>query len=249
MNRRIVRAFLAAATAGAAVASLAVMGASAAGAGEKPMHQPMPLVYTQSAAGYFTSGTRFRFVAATLKVPAPQAVEGSNGPAALSLFSSKHAATLLVKAGGGAGSIVYDNGLDSGTVSLAPHVGNILQVSIYRDRLAGRDEFAVTNISTGRTRTVSVIAPQTIVYRHASVTGIVDNTKTVAPVTAIRLWAFKAVRMTSYNGRHGTVFGPWITSRFIDTTDGTASGNVVLYASDPWHQGQNFGIWMPEFPH
>src|SRR5450759_4986604 len=125
MNRRIVRAFLAAATAGAAVASLAVMGASAAGAGEKPMHQPMPLVYTQSAAGYFTSGTRFRFVAATLKVPAPQAVEGNNGPAALSLFSSKHAATLLVKAGGGAGSIVYDNGLDSGTVSLAPHVGNI----------------------------------------------------------------------------------------------------------------------------
>jgi hypothetical protein len=249
MNRRIVRAFFAAATAGAIVALLAVMGASSAGAADKPIHHSIPVVYSQSTAGYFTSGMRFRFVAATLKVPAPQAVEGNNGPAALSLFSSKHAATLLVKAGGGAGSIVYDNGFGSGPVSLTPHVGNILQVSIYRDRATGRDEFVVTNTSTGRTRTVSVATPAWVVYRHASITGSVDNTKTVAPVAAIRLWAFKAVRMTSYNGMRGTVFGPWITSRFIDTTDGTASGNVVLYASNPWHNSQNFGIWMPEFPH
>jgi hypothetical protein len=246
MNRFIARAFGAVVTAGAAATALSMP----AGAAAQPAHRSIPVVYNQSMAGYVTSGMRFRFAAATLKVPGPQAIKGNNGPAGVSLSGTTHTAALQIQTGGGAGSITYDNGFGHGTVPLAPRVGNILRLSVYRDRTAGRDVFAVTNTSTGRTWAASVATPAGIVYQHASATASVDNGQTVAPPDAVRLWSFRSVRVTSYSGIRGTVIGPWPTTELIDTVDGTSSGQTVLISRPPWGTSdQNFTIWMPEYPH
>ncbi len=73
MNSFIVRSFAAVVTAGAAATALSMP----AGAAARPAHRTMPVIYDQSSAGYVSSGWRFRFVAATLKVPAPQNIKGT----------------------------------------------------------------------------------------------------------------------------------------------------------------------------
>jgi hypothetical protein len=55
---------------------------------------------------------------------------------------------------------------------------------------------------------------------------------------------FRNADETSYNGTHGTLYGPWPTVKFIDTTTGTVAGNVVMYPSSPSNSGHNFGIWL-----
>jgi hypothetical protein len=246
MNRFIARTVGAVVTAGAAATALSMPADAAA----QPARRAMPVVYDQSSAGYVSSGWRFRFVAATLKVPAPQAITGDNGPAGVSLSDGTHPAVLLIQTGGGAGSVTYDSGLGHGTVPLAPRAGNILRVSIYHDQAADRDVFAVTNASTGRTWTAPVATPAEIVYRQASATASLDNTTAGAPLDAVRLWSFRSVRMTSYSGIRGTVTGPWLTTELIDTLDGTSHSQWVLFPRPPWgNSDQNFTVWMPEFPH
>jgi hypothetical protein len=246
MNRYIASTFGAVVTAGAA-ATAVTMPASAAA---QPAHRSIPVAYDESSAGYVSSGWRFRFVAATLKVPALQTITGDNGPAEVSLSDGTHPAELLIQTGGGAGSITYDNGSGRGTVPLAPKAGHILRVSIYHDQAAGRDVFAVSNASTGRTWTASVATPAGIVYRQASTTASLDNATAGAPLNAVRLWSFKSVRVTSYSGTRGTVTGPWLTTELIDTLDGTSHGQWVLFPRPPWgNSDQNFTVWMPESPH
>jgi len=245
MNR-FIRTFGAVATASAVATALSLPADAAA----QPARRAMPVVYDQSAAGYVTSGMRFRFVAATLKVPAPQPIKGDNGPAGVALSDSTHTAALLIQTGGGAGSITYDNGFGHGTVPLAPRIGNILRLSIFRDPAANRDVFAVTNTSTGRTWTAPVTTPAGIAYQHASATASLDNATAGAPLDAVRLWSFRSVRVTSYSGIRGTVVGPWPTTELIDTLDGTSSSQWVLFPRPPWGDSdQNFTVWMPEFPH
>jgi hypothetical protein len=192
---------------------------------------------------------QFRFVAATVKVPARQPVAGNNGPVALSLSGGGDTAALWVRAGGGARSIWYSNGFGHGNLSLAPRVGDRLRASVYHDPASGRDQFAVTNTSTGRTRTVPVATPASAVYLEASVTAGVDSTKVHAPVESIKLWSVKAVRITSYSGVRGTVIGPWSTSELMESLDGTSGSNVVLSPRPLWGNNQNFTIWLMEWPH
>lgn len=246
MNSFIVRSFAAVVTAGAAATALSMP----AGAAARPAHRTMPVIYDQSSAGYVSSGWRFRFVAATLKVPAPQNIKGDNGPAGVSLSDGTHPAALLIQTGGGAGSITYDNGFGHGTVPLAPRAGNILRVSVYRDQAGDRDVFAVTNTSTGRTWTAPVATPAGIVYRQASETASLDNATAGAPLNPVRLWSFRSVQVTSYSGIRGTVTGPWLTSELIDTLDGTSGGQWELFPRAPWgNSDQNFTVWRPESPH
>ena len=246
MNRFIARTFGAVVTAGAAATALCLPADAAA----QPAHRSMPVAYDQSSAGYVSSGWRFRFVAATLKVPALQAITGDNGPAGVSLSDSTHTAMLLIQTGGGAGSLTYDNGFGHGTVPLAPRVGNILRLSVYHDQAGDRDVFTVTNTSTGRTWTTPVTTPAGTVYRQASATASLDNSEAGAPLNAVRLWSFRSVRVTSYSGIRGTVTGPWLTTEIIDSEDGTSSSQWVLFPRPPWGSSdQNFTIWMPEFPH
>jgi hypothetical protein len=240
------RTFGAVATAGAAAIALGMPADAAA----QPAHRSLPVAYDQSSAGYVSSGWRFRFIATTLKVPALQSITGDNGPAEVSLSDGTHPAVLQLQTGGGTGSITYDNGFGHGTVPLAPRVGNILRLSIYRDLAAGRDVFAVSNTSTGRTWTAPVTTPAGTVYRQASATASLDNATAGAPLNPVRLWSFKSVRVTSYSGIRGTVTGPWLTTELIDTLDGTAHGQWVLFPRPPWgNSDQNFTVWMPESPH
>jgi hypothetical protein len=58
-----------------------------------------------------------------------------------------------------------------------------------------------------------------------------------------RLWAFKDTRLTSFNGTHGTILGPWATHRIIGTRGGAPTGTVVLWPSNPWNNGHNFTVW------
>jgi hypothetical protein len=58
-----------------------------------------------------------------------------------------------------------------------------------------------------------------------------------------RLWAFTDTRLTSYNGTHGTILGPWDSRRVIATTTGSATAPVTLWPSYPWNNGHNFSIW------
>jgi hypothetical protein len=246
VNSFIARTVGAVVTAGAAATALSMPADAAA----QPAQRSMPVAYDQSSAGYVSSGWRFRFVAATLKVPALQSITGDNGPAELSLTDGTHPAVLQLQTGGGAGSITYDNGFGHGTVPLAPRVGNILRLSIYRDQAAGRDVFAVSNTSTGRTWTAPVTTPAGTVYRQASATASLDNAAAGAPLNPVRLWSFKSVRVTSYSGIRGTVTGPWLTTELIDTLDGTSHGQWVLFPRPPWgNSDQNFTVWMPESPH
>jgi hypothetical protein len=246
MNRFIAAVFGAVVTAGAAATALNMP----ADAAVQPAHRSMPVAYDQSSAGYVSSGWRFRFVAATLKVPALQAITGDNGPAGVSLSDGTRTAALLLQTGGGAGSITYDNGFGHGTVPLAPRAGNILRLSISHGQAGDRDVFTVTNTSTGRTWTAPVSTPAGTVYRQASATASLDNAAAGAPLNAVRLWSFKSVRVTSYSGIRGTVTGPWLSTELIDTLDGTSSSQWVLFPRPPWGDSdQNFTIWMPEFPH
>jgi hypothetical protein len=110
--------------------------------------------------------------------------------------------------------------------------------------------FAVSNTSTGRAWTAPVATTAGTVYRTASATASVDNSVAGAPPDAVRLWSFRSVRVTSYSGIRGTVTGPWLTTELIDSLDGTASSQWVLFPRPPWgDSGQNFTIWMPEYPH
>jgi hypothetical protein len=248
MRKFMTRGLAAVVAASTVAAGVAMMGSGSAGAASQS-RRIIPLVYTKSSAGYFTSGMRFRFVATKVKIPARQKIKTNNGPVWLSLYGGGHSAKLFIRSGGGAGSISYDNGFGHGTVRLSPHVGNILRLSVYRDRATSRDQFVATNTSTGRTRTVWVATPPTVVYQHASIRARVDDSKTIAPPDSIRLWSVKAVHITSYSGVRGSIIGQWSTSELIDTVDGTSGSNVVLFATNPSHHSQNFGIWLSEFPH
>lgn len=251
MNRRLARAFFAATTAGAAaLAALGMAGASSASVKDQPAWPRVPVQYTSSTAGYVTGGAyRFRFVSAELRVPARQTEEGNNTGAVIKLTTgTTFLASVMVMPGGGPGSVTYADSYGTGTLSLSPQAGQTLRVSIYRDRQASRDVYTVTNLWTGRTRIVAVHTPARVVFRHAEISSTIANQNVSTPPQDTRLWAFRSVKVTSYSGVHGSMFGPWVTTRLIDTKDGTATGTVVMYPTNLHHAGQNFGIWLKGEP-
>jgi hypothetical protein len=67
---------------------------------------------------------------------------------------------------------------------------------------------------------------------------------TPSPQAGTRLWQFTNSHVTTYTGVHGTILGPWTTSKLIETPSGTSSGPVVLSPSGLWNSGQNFGAWL-----
>ena len=79
-----------------------------------------------------------------------------------------------------------------------------------------------------------------------------DNDTVVPPPADAQIWQFTGSKVTTYRGDHGTILGPWATSRWIDTTDGTHAGAIVADASglstarqEPSNAaGQAFGIWL-----
>jgi hypothetical protein len=86
----------------------------------------------------------------------------------------------------------------------------------------------------------------------AGVLAMFDNSTMTPPPADTQIWQFTGSKVTTYRGDHGTILGPWATSRWIDTTDGTHAGAVVADSSilstarqEPSNAaGQAFGVWL-----
>ena len=209
----------------------------------------LPVVYTQSFAGYANSVGPFRFVATYLTVPAAQ-VPAANGGTALVTLGHNGGATprpyadINVRPGGGAGSISYVSNAASGTFTVNPKPGDQLTVSIFYDQ-HGHYSLTVTDATQGAAQTVTVPAPyaDSMALNSAEVLVSIDNGAVTPPPADIRLWNFTGTGTTTYSGGHGTIFGPWASAEWIDTADGTAAGTVV---ADPIMVGTGgaFSVWL-----
>ena len=210
----------------------------------------LPRVYTQGLAGYENSSGPFRFVSATLTVPAAQTPAANGGSAMITLGHNggptpRPYASITVTAGGGAGSVRYAASASSGAFAVSPKPGDRLTVSIYYDK-RGHYFLTVVDRAQGNTHTVRVNAlyAAQMPLNTAEVLGSVDNAAVVPPAADTRLWQFTATQVTTYSGGRGSVIGPWATRQFFHTADGTAAGIPVMSASLLSVSGQNFGIWL-----
>jgi hypothetical protein len=214
----------------------------------------VPTTYTSAFAGYADSGGPFRYIATTLTVPARQDPAANGGQVRVSLGHNGGTtfrppeADIGVLPGGGPDSINYGGNTASGAFTISPNVGDQVTVSIYYDQ-HGHFFFTATDLTQHTTQTVTTrafYADQTPL-NYAKVLAYVDNDTVVPPPADTRLWEFTGSRVTIYRGDRGSILGPWATSRWIDTTDGTHAGAVVADASvlsKISNPRQDFGVWL-----
>jgi hypothetical protein len=208
----------------------------------------LPRAYTNELAGYEIWGRQFRFASTTLTVPALPSDSIARGGASIMagvrLNAAAEVARIMVKPGGGGGSITYsaataDNST-TGTLRLSPAVGDQLSLSIYYDR-QGHDFFTATDTTQGTTQTVRVTVGNQI-YNDVWLIGSIDNSAVTPPPSDAKLWEFTASRATTYSGVRGTILGPWHAAQFIDTLDATAHSPVVMNAPVLQNNGQDFTV-------
>jgi hypothetical protein len=250
MRRPITRTLLAVTVAGATITTLGVMGTGVAGASTGTT--AITKVFNQNEAGYFTgAGTRlFRFIGTSVTVAACQptsviATRDANPDAEIALFGSGTShifAFIEVICGGGQDSVFFgDDFHATGVLGLSPAVGDVLRISIFRNRQLSRDEFTATNTRTGRTQHVTVSTPAGILYTHAQADSFVLNNSAITPPSVnTPMWSFANTDVTTYSGIHGSLLGPWATFKLVDTVDGTATGAVVMFATGLSNSGHNF---------
>ena len=220
---RMPRAPLAIAAAGITIASAGL--ASALPAAASPARAARPAAITTvidtDFAGYLTGGNwRFRYITADVPMAACRRAANQNALAGIALKSNifSEVAHIGLRCGGGHGSVMF--GATAGAevhFQLSPSVGDVLRISIFRNVTACRDEFTATNTRTHNTKRVTVATSCRVVYRHAQPgAALTDISGTWSPPSAdVRLWAFRSVAITSYNGTHGTVCGPWPTEKHL----------------------------------
>ena len=236
----IARAVYAAAAAGIALTTAGLAGTGAAAAATPAPHVVGSSVYTANWAGYQAGGGRwFRFVCTTLTVAA-SANGGDHSMADIALHGRdpNWAAAIIVMPSGGPGSVLYQGPLIN-FFNLSPDVGDQLAISIFYDR-HGHDYYSATDI-----------APRAPARRSAPISAA-PSTPTAwlrgspldPPPADIRLWHFTGSHITTYTGAHGTILGPWTTSKLIATIDGTASAEVLMSPSSLGNGGQNIGVWL-----
>ena len=214
----------------------------------------VPTTYTSAFAGYADSGGPFRYISTTLTVPARQDPPANGGQVRVSLghnggtTSRPPEADIGVLPGGGADSINYGGNTASGAFTISPNVGDQVTVSMYYDQ-NGHYFFTATDLTQHTTQTVTTrafYADQTPL-NSAKVLAYLDNDTVVPPPADAQIWQFTGSKVTTYRGDHGTILGPWATSRWIDTTDGTHAGAVVADASvlsKISNPRQNFSVWL-----
>jgi len=216
-------------------------------------HSLGPPSYGPADAGYAAQGRWFRFVSTTLTVPPRVVSKDNDGSALIAISATCHGpcappdAYIFVAPGGGPGTVQYDGFLTAGSFRVSPQVGDRLTVSIYYDQ-HGHTYFTAADLTQHTTQTVRLksggISP---VFNHAHL-GVVAAGTVPPPAADTRLWDFTDSHLTTYTGVHGTVLGPWQTSQWIKTTDGTATGTVVTSPSDLSNGGQDFGVWLRALP-
>ena len=217
----------------------------------------VPTTYTSGFAGYSNSIGPFRFIATTMTVPPARTPAGNGGTALVSLGHNGGAtprpyADITVVPGGGAASISYASNNARGAFTLNPAPGDQVTVSIYYDQ-KGHYFFTATDTTRGTTQTVTMAAPYagSMPLNSAQVLAMFNNSTVIPPPADAQTWQFTGSKVTTYRGDHGTILGPWATSRWIDTTDGTHAGAVVADASvlsnatgEVSNAGRDFSVWL-----
>jgi hypothetical protein len=239
--RGITGAICAAVAAGIALTTAGLAGAAVpATAATRSLGPP---VYTAGWAGYTAQGRSFRFVSTTVTVPARQLPRGNGGDMYIMLQGkgSPAPAQIYVEPGGGAGSVGWNGGSFRGS----PQVGDHLAISIYYDQ-RGHDYFSATDLTQHTTQTVRADVPK-MTYLTARLFAVAYSTAT-PPAADTRLWDFADSHLTTYAGVHGTVLGPWTTSKMIVTSNGTSPGTVVASPSGLRNGGRDFGVWLRALP-
>jgi hypothetical protein len=125
-----------------------------------------------------------------------------------------------------------------GALKIAPKVGDLVTESIYFSP-KHIVYFTVADLTQHKTVTLGVSAGSSK-YTAAEVACWLPGTVR-APKADVRLWQFTDSRATTYAGVHGTVIGPWTTSKIVDVTH---TGRVVMSPSVLWNKGHNFGAWL-----
>ena len=158
------------------------------------------------------------------------------------LFSE--VAHIDLRCGGGHGSVMS---FIAAEAEGPPHPAiakrrRILRVSIFRNMAACRDEFTATNTRTDNTKMVMVRIPCQVVQCHAQPDAtLADIWGTWSPPAAnVRLWEFRNVAITSYNGTHGIICGPWPSGKHLEAPVIT----VRMIPSDPSNSCRNFGVLL-----
>ena len=248
MLMRLKSAYLTVAAAAITTISANLAGAIPAGASPSPASGSAITTVTDTVfAGYVTGGNwRFRYVAAEVPIAACRAAANQNAVASIALTSSAfgEGAHLDLRCGGGHGSVMFGTTADAeGHFQLSPSVGDVLRISIYRNTAACRDEFTATNTRTNNTKMVAVSTACTVVYRHADPGATLTNFFSGAfspPAKNVRLWEFRNVAITSYNGTHGTMCGPWPTEKHL----AAPVIAVRMIPSDPTNGCRNFSVLL-----
>lgn len=248
MRKHISRAMGAAAAAGVALATLGFTGVAGV-AGLAPRQMGLP-VYNRDVAGYWIGGGHwFRFLSTTVTVP-PRTFHGRDtGYAGIALQHAKPTAWpgagITVRGGGGKGSVTWyaypRPRRGAGTFTVSPRPGDRLVLSIYYDQ-HGHDFLTASDLTRGGTQSIRVTVGN-VVYDLARL-GAGPGGTGRAPQAGLRMWAFTRSRVATYAGQRGTLVGPWTTRKVIATTTGLAGGKARTSPSEPWDNGQNFGVWL-----
>ena len=235
------------AAAGLTLASAGLPGALPAAASPSAAGPAATTVIDTNFAGYLTGGNwRFRYVAADVPMAACRSVANQNAVAGIALKSNifSEIAHIDLRCGGGHGSVTFGTTPKArGHFQLSPSVGDVLRISIFRDVAACRDEFTATNTRTSNTARVTARTPCRLVYRHAQPGATLASISGTwsPPAANVRLWSFRNVAVTSYNGTHGTICGPWPTEKHL----AAPVIAVRMVPSDPSNSCRVFSVLLP----
>ncbi len=245
MHLRMNKASLAIAAAGMTMAPGVLAGALPAAAAPAWAARPaITTVIDTNFAGYLTGGPwRFRSIAADVPMAACRHAANQNALAGIALRSNifGEIAHIDLRCGGGHGSVMFGTAAEAeGHFQLSPAVGDVLRISIFHNAAACRDEFTATNTRTGNTKMVTVSTPCRVIYRHAqpgaSLTEI--GATWSPPRRNVRIWAFRNVAITSYDGTRGTICGPWPAEKHLAAPIIT----VRLIPSNPASSCRDFDV-------
>jgi hypothetical protein len=249
MRSHIVRGLVAVAAGSTALLTAGLFATTAAAQTGGTQAASYPTIATTTRGGYMATGRWFRFVATTVKVPAAGAY---NHYARVVLKGQNVDAVYLgIKPGGGAGSVSYGVGVapfssNSHALNIAPKVGDTVLIDLYYNKTGGGMTITAEDLTSKVTKAVTISEGTTAVFNGAEV-GVVLPKPSSPPTGDLRLWQFTNTGITTNTGVHGTVTGPWTTSKVIETINGSPSGQVVMSPSFLFNNNANFGVWLRDW--
>jgi len=246
--RGITGAICAAVAAGIALTTAGLAGAAVPAAAVTRSLGPPE--YSSAWVGYQAGGRWFRYVSTTVTVP-PRVVPPSpgapsqRGDAMIWLYGIGSVVPTQITVAPGGGLVSWGGPGVTGPCRISPRIGDRLALSIYYDQ-HGHVYFTVTDLTRHVTQTARMNVPK-MTYLTARLFAWVYNDVT-PPVADTPVWQFTDSRLTTYSGDHGTLVGPWTTSKTIVSTASTASGTVIASPSGLRNGGRDFGVWLRAVP-